>query len=291
MKQEALLFYGLAAALALAACIRARTRWAAPRAASGKGGAAGTAAIVVAVGVTLVAVAGLVGSSAFFQGEMLQAVHVLAVLLLVSAWVDGILAWLLPVQGAEGKSGWGGAAGALVIGVAALAFVFFARSFPGSSADALLVSLPFEGEWVALSAGRLGLTNHHQTGPPAQRLAVDFVRSDAGTRGQAVLAPVSGTVVRAVSNVTEGDGDSTEGNVVVIRTSNGTEVYLAHLEEGSVAVREGETVVAGQMLARCGATGSAERPHLHIHAERQGQPVPMLFGERRLFVVRYDRVP
>ena len=53
-----------------------------------------------------------------------------------------------------------------------------------------------------------------------------------------------------------------------------TPVYAvyAHLQRGSLAVREGDTVRAGQQLARCGNTGDSTEPHLHFQLMDAPQP-------------------
>nr|WP_107905144.1 M23 family metallopeptidase [Streptomyces chartreusis] len=54
------------------------------------------------------------------------------------------------------------------------------------------------------------------------------------------------------------------GNHVVLDLGNGTFALYAHLRNGSLAVREGDRVTAGQQLARCGNSGNSTEPHLHF---------------------------
>ncbi|MEU2108322.1 M23 family metallopeptidase [Streptomyces sp. NPDC019507] len=54
------------------------------------------------------------------------------------------------------------------------------------------------------------------------------------------------------------------GNRVVLDLGDGTWAVYAHLRRGSLAVREGERVSAGQLLARCGNSGNSTEPHLHF---------------------------
>lgn len=76
----------------------------------------------------------------------------------------------------------------------------------------------------------------------------------------------------------------------------GVEILLAHMMQGSVRVREGETVNNGEILGRIGNSGNTSQPHLHIHAETGGAPgeilngngVPMTFKGR--FLVRNSLV-
>ncbi|MDP9844692.1 M23 family metallopeptidase [Streptosporangium lutulentum] len=54
------------------------------------------------------------------------------------------------------------------------------------------------------------------------------------------------------------------GNHVVIDLGEGTYAMYAHLQRGSLAVREGDRVRAGQLLARCGNSGNSTEPHVHF---------------------------
>lgn len=52
------------------------------------------------------------------------------------------------------------------------------------------------------------------------------------------------------------------------------EVYavLAHLRRGSLSVRAGDRVVAGQLLGECGNSGNSSDPHLHFHLMDSADP-------------------
>ncbi|SDP52670.1 Peptidase family M23 [Streptomyces sp. cf386] len=54
------------------------------------------------------------------------------------------------------------------------------------------------------------------------------------------------------------------GNHVVLDLGDGTYALYAHLRRGSLTVREGDRVTAGQQLARCGNSGNSTEPHLHF---------------------------
>ena len=59
------------------------------------------------------------------------------------------------------------------------------------------------------------------------------------------------------------------GNHVIARSG---EIFagFAHLAPGSVAVVEGQTVAAGEILGRVGHTGNSTAPHLHFQLMRMG---------------------
>ena len=60
------------------------------------------------------------------------------------------------------------------------------------------------------------------------------------------------------------------GNGVVIDHADGWQTQLCHLAQGSVAVRPGDAVQAGQPLGRIGLSGRTEFPHVHLTVRRGG---------------------
>ena len=47
----------------------------------------------------------------------------------------------------------------------------------------------------------------------------------------------------------------------------------------SLLVAVGDKVKTGQPIGRAGNTGNTSEPHLHIHAEKGGNEIPILKGE------------
>jgi murein DD-endopeptidase MepM/ murein hydrolase activator NlpD len=110
--------------------------------------------------------------------------------------------------------------------------------------------------------------------------------SDFPAFGEPVYAPAAGVVVaardgardhRSRSNWTAyaymllegsvrelGGTRSVLGNHVVLDLGDGVYAALAHLRRGSVSVRAGDRVRAGQEIARCGNSGNSSEPHLHF---------------------------
>jgi hypothetical protein len=106
------------------------------------------------------------------------------------------------------------------------------------------------------------------------RLANDAAR----LRGVDVLAAAAGRVVR----LRDGEPDISVkapgappvagrecGNGVVIDHGGGWETQSCHLARGSIRVKVGQQVAAGQPIARVGLSGNTEYPHLHLTV-RQG---------------------
>ncbi|MER7665285.1 MULTISPECIES: M23 family metallopeptidase [unclassified Streptomyces] len=54
------------------------------------------------------------------------------------------------------------------------------------------------------------------------------------------------------------------GNHVVLDLGDGTYALYAHVRRGSLSVRAGDTVRAGQQIARCGNSGNSSEPHVHF---------------------------
>ena len=54
------------------------------------------------------------------------------------------------------------------------------------------------------------------------------------------------------------------GNHLVLDLGDGVYAALAHLRRGSLQVRPGDRVAAGQQLAACGNSGISTEPHLHF---------------------------
>lgn len=63
------------------------------------------------------------------------------------------------------------------------------------------------------------------------------------------------------------------GNGVVIDHGDGWETQYCHVARGSVRVKVGDMVAAGQPIARVGLSGDTEFPHLHLTVRHAGQVV------------------
>jgi hypothetical protein len=68
------------------------------------------------------------------------------------------------------------------------------------------------------------------------------------------------------------------GNGVRIDHGNGWSTQYCHLRRGSVAVRHGDRIVAGQPLGQVGLSGNTEFPHLHLTVAHDGKPVDPFSG-------------
>jgi murein DD-endopeptidase MepM/ murein hydrolase activator NlpD len=55
------------------------------------------------------------------------------------------------------------------------------------------------------------------------------------------------------------------GNYVIIDHNNGEFSLYAHMSEGTLTVKVGDTVKQGQIIGKAGNTSNSECPHLHFH--------------------------
>jgi murein DD-endopeptidase MepM/ murein hydrolase activator NlpD len=149
-----------------------------------------------------------------------------------------------------------------------------------------LLRLPFDGDWTVWWGGPTVWQNVHATSTEL-RFATDFfvvkdgtTHSGDGTRnedylawGRPVLSPAAGTVVAAQDGRPDGRPGYVDaaagppGNYVVVDHGNGEYSCLLHLQNGSVAVKPGAKVKAGDPLAKAGSSGRTPEPVLHYHLQ------------------------
>jgi hypothetical protein len=78
------------------------------------------------------------------------------------------------------------------------------------------------------------------------------------------------------------------GNHVVLDLADGGPyLVVAHLRRGTVAVRPGGLVAAGEPVGRCGNSGNSTQPHVHLQVMDDADPfaavgVPMVFRDYRV---------
>ena len=182
---------------------------------------------------------------------------------------------------------------------------------------------PLQGNGYVDGNGCCGASPHTRALLPidgnrylAQRFAIDWVQlnrqggwwkgdptvnSNYAVFGDPIFAVSAGVVVSTRNNLPENTPPNplpnlnvrnVLGNHVVARIAGGRGATYAHMQPGSVAVEEGDTIHAGQFLGLVGNTGSSSGPHLHFHITESPGPknssgilsngVPYVFTSARL---------
>lgn len=191
-----------------------------------------------------------------------------------------------------------------------------ARSF-ATAADMIDLAFPLRGgTFLVMHGGSDPATNLHGS-HDTQRYAVDLVQLGPAMRrargvypdsaesyaiwGAEVVAPCAGTVMAVVDGLADQkpgaidpqpfvgkeqrpgaiDSKLAAGNHVILRCGD-TDVWLSHLQRGTIAVQPGSDVAAGAKVALAGNSGFSTEPHLHVHAERKGKPIGARFDGRWL---------
>ena len=89
----------------------------------------------------------------------------------------------------------------------------------------------------------------------------------SGALGKPIVASASGVVEIA------GSTGNSYGQQVLINHGNGIKTRYAHCVYGSIKVRVGQRVTAGQQIASIGSTGNSTGPHLHFEVIVNGAVV------------------
>ena len=160
-------------------------------------------------------------------------------------------------------------------------------NLPQDFSDANLDRLPIDGEWLVFWGGENSGQNAHH-GVPAQHLALDLViahpdeqkthqnkgkeNEDYLCWAQPVFAAHNGKIIISVDGIPDNlsgemNPQMVYGNTVMIQHESGYVSVYAHLKLGSVAVKTGDLVKAGDKIGVCGNSGNSSEPHLHFHVQ------------------------
>lgn len=106
--------------------------------------------------------------------------------------------------------------------------------------------------------------------------------------GDELTSPCTGEVLEVRNDLPDlippnADSKSATGNYIKLKCED-VNIYIAHMQEESVVVEVGDVIQTGQQIGLVGNSGNTSEPHLHIHAEKDGEGVPIRFNGR--FLVR-----
>lgn len=93
-----------------------------------------------------------------------------------------------------------------------------------------------------------------------------------GPKTDYILCPFAGTVVAYKNNMsgTASSGTAAMGNYVTIDCGGGVRLRFMHMKKGSVTVKTGDKVKAGQVIGYMGLTGNTSGYHLHFDISIKG---------------------
>jgi len=178
-------------------------------------------------------------------------------------------------------------------------FLWFSLRGYRTPDGAVDLASPLQGTHVVLNGGVSPFTNGHFRIHP-QDYALDILGVNAfGARaslfgsgrdlesyviyGEPIFSPCNGKISVTADGLPDHipparDTENLAGNHVLIDCGD-FEVLVAHLRQNSVQVTVGEVVAVGDPLGEVGNSGNTSEPHLHIHAERGGEPGVILDGQ------------
>ena len=239
----------------------------------------------------------------YHEGRALLALGAAFALALGAAWC----VWRRPFRQGRRLRGLGSLA--LAIGLAQ-----WPLPYPTSREQrpsALAFRLPVEGEWRTVHGGEGREANLYSVLTHDRRYALVLVREANGSTrraeasaatfrpqdflawGSSVLAPAAGRVVAVRDGLADADSpagrpaDPPFGNRVVIEVAPGEFLFLCNLAPGSVTVRTGDEVAAGQVIGRVGFSGRpglTREPHVALHLATRpedgwGEAIPWHFAD------------
>ncbi len=146
------------------------------------------------------------------------------------------------------------------------------------------IQLPFMGIWN-VSQGHDGEYTHQNQWRHAWDFIINnsdgkqfknegFVVEDYYCYNKPVTACGDGIIEEIVNHIDDnliGDVNLEHnwGNTIIIKHDDDVYSKVSHLKKGSVIIKKGDAVKAGQVIAKCGNSGRSPYPHLHFQIQEQ----------------------
>jgi murein DD-endopeptidase MepM/ murein hydrolase activator NlpD len=167
-----------------------------------------------------------------------------------------------------------------------------------------MMLLPFEGAWGVIQGMDSGGTHSGYAAYALDFVPAEPVREgvfrkrkrlvDHPCYGRPILAPADGRVVWAKDGERElppfhESRKHEAGNFVILEHAPDELSEFRHLQRGSIVVKVGDAIRAGQTIGRCGNSGNAVTPHLHFGFLGSYQPIatrPLRFSNYEVMVAQ-----
>lgn len=119
-------------------------------------------------------------------------------------------------------------------------------------------------------------TSHYTPGNRGVGLyAIDFQMPI----GSPVAAARSGVVIAVREQFPDNNNTDLEENYVMVRHADSTVARYLHLTRNGALVDEGDSVAAGQVIARSGNSGQSGGSHLHFDVQQCGPNLPPRYNQ------------
>jgi murein DD-endopeptidase MepM/ murein hydrolase activator NlpD len=157
----------------------------------------------------------------------------------------------------------------------ALRIIDFERTLAAAEALNRAASLPRSRDGAVLPVvGRVSSRFSYSRPHPILRIRRPHLGIDVSApKGTPITAPATGVVITAERNFTYG---------YVVELDHGDGVITRYAHCNSIAVKEGQQVIAGTTIGTVGSTGLSTAPHLHYEVHVRGRAVdPLTFVIQR----------
>jgi murein DD-endopeptidase MepM/ murein hydrolase activator NlpD len=120
--------------------------------------------------------------------------------------------------------------------------------------------------WVRPSAGKVSSPYGWRINPVTKEAALHAGTDLAPGCNAPIFAAHSGTITFAGPN-------GGYGNFILMNNGDGVSTGYGHIVDGGILVHQGQSVAAGQQIARVGSTGQSTGCHLHFEVRPRGVAV------------------